>query len=418
MAENWPELRLRPFLRSDYAAYASWYVDPLLNRFLGPMDDAWLDATLTEPQDHRTLVALSGGALVAVIGWCGPDAQHRERVIIELADNPAYRRHGLAVATHPLSVTLPPQQPVEILAISDLLVTAAVTDGGEAVAGFQASRDGRRTCLDDTLPGIANSTTVELRVPEEPAQVFTTIAGQATAVVASAAALHLQLPLTAPWLDRWLAVPGHPACALRLHLSTRRVFDHDDTVVHIERSGAMQLALRQVRLLDDQGQLLVRDGGGSGGGMAATYPVDIDLVGTHPLLVLDGALFVSHATRTVALRLTQVPIAVPSLPNPAAAPEQLPAQVLVLTPVAAGLVPPTPVAATRDPGRLLARRDSRLTRGPGSEPVHGPPCRWARTQGVSGCTSRPLARLCSVASGTRPIDPGRRAAHRPGPRVA
>lgn len=35
---------LRRFHETDYPVYAAWFVDPELNRRLGPMDQAWLDA--------------------------------------------------------------------------------------------------------------------------------------------------------------------------------------------------------------------------------------------------------------------------------------------------------------------------------------------------------------------------------------
>jgi len=253
-----------------------------------------------------------------------------------------------------LQLQVPARQEAEILAIDAMHVTAAVTDGGESVAGLEARRSSAHDRVDDTLSEVQSGTSVVLRVPEERATVFSVIEGQATVVVASVAPVHLHLPLAAPWLDRWLAVPGHPDCALRIHLGSRRMFDHDDAVVHLDRTGAMALTLRHVRLLDDQGHLLDRDGGGSGGGAPGNYPLDIYLLGEHPSLILDGAVFTTHETSSMPFRLMQVPIAVPGPHAPSAAPsgpvEKPPAQVTMLIPVAAGQVPPPPAAVPADAG--------------------------------------------------------------------
>ncbi len=40
------ELVFRRFQQTDYPEYAAWFVDAELDRQLGPMDQAWLDAVL------------------------------------------------------------------------------------------------------------------------------------------------------------------------------------------------------------------------------------------------------------------------------------------------------------------------------------------------------------------------------------
>ncbi len=41
-------LCLRPFRRSDFTAYHSWFEDPWLNRALGPLNETWLEYILSE----------------------------------------------------------------------------------------------------------------------------------------------------------------------------------------------------------------------------------------------------------------------------------------------------------------------------------------------------------------------------------
>ncbi len=102
-------VRLSPFRAEDFAEYASWFSDPALNTHLGPMDQAWLDATLAQT-NGTTYRALDGKEFVGVIGIVFPNEKFPFYVITELATKPSLRRSGIGsdilnalFALHPLA---------------------------------------------------------------------------------------------------------------------------------------------------------------------------------------------------------------------------------------------------------------------------------------------------------------------------
>jgi len=101
-------VRLSPFREEDFAEYASWFDDAELNTHLGPMDQAWLDATLALTTG-ATYSAFQDDKLVGVIGIVYPSEQFPFYVITELATKPSLRRSGIGAgildalfALHPL----------------------------------------------------------------------------------------------------------------------------------------------------------------------------------------------------------------------------------------------------------------------------------------------------------------------------
>ncbi len=101
-------MELRPFLREDFETYSTWFSDQILNRELGPLDDAWLNSTLSDP-GRATFCVQEHARLIAVVGLCLPDRDHRICVITEFAVLPVSRRQGigrralsLLVASYPL----------------------------------------------------------------------------------------------------------------------------------------------------------------------------------------------------------------------------------------------------------------------------------------------------------------------------
>jgi len=60
------KFELKQFQPEYFAEYASWFVDPELNRQLGPMDPAWLEVVLSQPESAGvTWAAFRGMELVA-----------------------------------------------------------------------------------------------------------------------------------------------------------------------------------------------------------------------------------------------------------------------------------------------------------------------------------------------------------------
>jgi RimJ/RimL family protein N-acetyltransferase len=93
------DLELRAFAREDFAEFASWFADPELNRRLGPMDDAWLDLTLSggEQPGDETWALFRGGQLVAVVEAL-IDPQGGSHTIGGVATKPSLRRQGIGTA--------------------------------------------------------------------------------------------------------------------------------------------------------------------------------------------------------------------------------------------------------------------------------------------------------------------------------
>jgi RimJ/RimL family protein N-acetyltransferase len=91
------ELEFQRFESEHYAEYASWFVDAVLNRYLGPMDDEWLEATLSGPESAGvTWAVFRGKEMVAVIETVFDPENHLPAAITALATKPSLRRQGIA----------------------------------------------------------------------------------------------------------------------------------------------------------------------------------------------------------------------------------------------------------------------------------------------------------------------------------
>jgi GNAT superfamily N-acetyltransferase len=92
-------LEFKRFQGEYYSEYASWFVDLELNRQLGPMDNDWLEAVLSEPESEGfTWAVFRGAELVAVVEVIfGPNTQ-APTVIASVAVRPDLRRQGLGTA--------------------------------------------------------------------------------------------------------------------------------------------------------------------------------------------------------------------------------------------------------------------------------------------------------------------------------
>lgn len=92
-------LELRRFQLEYYPEYASWFVDPELNRHLGPMDQDWLDAVLSEPESEGVTWAVFRDAeMVAVVEIFFDPRDPLSAFITALATKPNLRRHGIGIA--------------------------------------------------------------------------------------------------------------------------------------------------------------------------------------------------------------------------------------------------------------------------------------------------------------------------------
>ena len=91
--------QFRHFQLEHYPEYASWFVEPELNRQLGPMDKNWLDAVLSEPESIGvTWAVFHDNEMVAVVETVFDPKNQARAAIPALATRPDLRRQGIATA--------------------------------------------------------------------------------------------------------------------------------------------------------------------------------------------------------------------------------------------------------------------------------------------------------------------------------
>ena len=92
-------LIFKRFQREYYAEYAAWFVDPELNHELGPMDEEWLLAILSETEEEGiTWAVFREEEFVAVLETKFDPQNILPVAITALAVKPTLRRQGIAKA--------------------------------------------------------------------------------------------------------------------------------------------------------------------------------------------------------------------------------------------------------------------------------------------------------------------------------
>jgi RimJ/RimL family protein N-acetyltransferase len=100
-------LELIRFRREHYAEYASWFVDQALNRHLGPIDQEWLDAVLSQPESAGvTWAVFRDGELVAVVETVFDPDNHLPAAITAIAIKPGLRQQGIGTTALRLILSL------------------------------------------------------------------------------------------------------------------------------------------------------------------------------------------------------------------------------------------------------------------------------------------------------------------------
>ena len=90
------DFEFKRFQQEHFDEYASWFVDPELNHLLGPMDQAWLEAVLAQPESEGvTWAVFRGRELVAIAETIFDPEQHRPAVISAVATKPGCRGQGI-----------------------------------------------------------------------------------------------------------------------------------------------------------------------------------------------------------------------------------------------------------------------------------------------------------------------------------
>src|SRR5690242_10925250 len=100
-------LELKRFEREYYTEYAAWFSDPELNRYLGPMDQEWLEAVLSEPESAGTTWAVFRGAeLVADVETVFDPENRLPAGIMAIATKPSLRRQGIGATVLQMILSL------------------------------------------------------------------------------------------------------------------------------------------------------------------------------------------------------------------------------------------------------------------------------------------------------------------------
>ena len=92
-------LEFKRFQQEHFDEYVTWFMDPELNRLLGPMDQAWLEAVLAQHESKGvTWSVFRNTELVAVVETAFDPQHHHPPVITAIATKPALRRQGIGSA--------------------------------------------------------------------------------------------------------------------------------------------------------------------------------------------------------------------------------------------------------------------------------------------------------------------------------
>ena len=92
-------LHYERFKREYYQEYAAWFADPELSCRLGPMDEDWLTAVLSQKaEDGITWAVFSDKKLVSVVEIVFDKRPASQAAITAIAVKPSRRRQGLARA--------------------------------------------------------------------------------------------------------------------------------------------------------------------------------------------------------------------------------------------------------------------------------------------------------------------------------
>ena len=92
-------LNFRRFQAGDFAMYKAWFADPELERWLGPLDDEWLAAVLSErASDRATWLISDGETPVAVVETALHPDNASLAAVTGLAVKPDRRGQGVGTA--------------------------------------------------------------------------------------------------------------------------------------------------------------------------------------------------------------------------------------------------------------------------------------------------------------------------------
>ncbi len=88
------DFKFARFRRENFLEYKSWYNDADLNKWLGPMDDDWIDYVLSE-SDGIEYAVYKSEEMIAVIGFKFPTSEYPAYFITDFAIKPSMRSKGI-----------------------------------------------------------------------------------------------------------------------------------------------------------------------------------------------------------------------------------------------------------------------------------------------------------------------------------
>jgi ribosomal protein S18 acetylase RimI-like enzyme len=98
---------LKRFQQEHFAEYASWFVDHELKHHLGPMDQPWLEAVLSQPESEGiTWAVFRDRELVAVVETVFDPENRLSAAITAVATKPSLRRQGIGTTVLRLILSL------------------------------------------------------------------------------------------------------------------------------------------------------------------------------------------------------------------------------------------------------------------------------------------------------------------------
>ncbi len=92
------ELEFKRFQEKDFRAYALWFVDPEQDRWLGPMDQEWLEAVLSEKESEGATWAVFRAGMLVAVAEMAFDSEGNRAAVTALATRPGLRRQGIGTA--------------------------------------------------------------------------------------------------------------------------------------------------------------------------------------------------------------------------------------------------------------------------------------------------------------------------------
>ncbi|QTL40393.1 GNAT family N-acetyltransferase [Xenorhabdus budapestensis] len=91
--DNIMGIKASKFTENEYSEYSTWFNDESVSKFLGDIDNEWLNCTLNSPEISQ-LVFYDNNVLIGVVGICLPNIEHNYYTMLEFAVNPIFHKHG------------------------------------------------------------------------------------------------------------------------------------------------------------------------------------------------------------------------------------------------------------------------------------------------------------------------------------